>query len=214
MFTGIVEGVGTVKHIEKKGTFGKITVETSIVLANVKVGDSISVDGACLTATAINGSSFTADVSGETLKVTTLGELAAGSRVNIELALTLSKPLGGHLVTGHIDGVGVIKKMVSAGDNMELQVSVPAGLMAQIVRKGSITIDGISLTVAEAGHDSVKIAVIPHTLNNTGLLSKKAGSRVNVETDLIGKYVEKFFKKEEGRISEDFLSEHGFIRKG
>lgn len=214
MFTGIIEDVGTVKHIEKKGAFAKITVESDLLPSNVKPGDSIAIDGACLTATAINGSTFTADVSGETLNVTTLGSFVTGSRVNVELALTLSKPLGGHMVTGHIDAIGTIKGIAGNGGNVELTISVPAGLMPQIVKKGSIAIDGISLTVADLGADFVRIAVIPHTLKNTNLLSKKEGSHVNIETDIIGKYVEKFFAKKDSRITEAFLSEHGFFGKG
>lgn len=214
MFTGIIEDVGTVKHIEKKGAFAKITVESALLPSNVKPGDSISIDGACLTATAVSGSTFTADVSGETLNVTTIGSLSPGNRVNVELALTLSKPLGGHMVTGHVDAIGAIKGIVSSGENVELTVSVPSGLMPQIVKKGSIAIDGISLTVADLGADFVSIAVIPHTLKNTNLLSKKEGSKVNVETDILGKYVEKFFAKKESRITETFLSEHGFFGKG
>ncbi|HEY4708033.1 MAG TPA: riboflavin synthase [Thermodesulfobacteriota bacterium] len=214
MFTGIIEDVGTVKHIEKKGAFAKITVESALVPSNARTGDSIAIDGACLTATAINGSTFTADVSGETLNVTTLGSLVSGSRVNVELALTLSKPLGGHMVSGHVDAIGTIKGIVKNGENVELTVAVPTSLMPQIVKKGSIAIDGISLTVADLGADFVKIAVIPHTLRNTNLLSKKEGSRVNVETDIIGKYVERFFAKKESRITETFLSEHGFFGKG
>lgn len=213
MFTGIIEDVGTVKHIEKKGSFGKIAVETALPLNELREGDSISVDGACLTATGFSGSTFIADVSEETLKVTTLGGLSAGGKVNVERALTLSRPLGGHLVTGHIDGVGSIKKMARSGDYLDLEVSVPPELMAQVVRKGSVAIDGISLTIADLGPGSVRIAIIPHTLVRTTLLSKKEGARVNIETDIIGKYVEKFFNKKESRITEEFLSEHGFGKK-
>ncbi|MBW7957751.1 MAG: riboflavin synthase [Deltaproteobacteria bacterium] len=213
MFTGIIEDVGTVKHIEKKGPFGRITVETALPLNELREGDSISVDGACLTAAGFSGNAFSADVSEETLRVTTLGGLIAGSKVNIERALTLTRPLGGHLVTGHIDGVGSIKKMARSGDYLDLEIAVPPELMAQVVKKGSISIDGISLTIADLGPGCVRIAIIPHTLVKTTLLSKREGSRVNIETDIIGKYVEKFFNKKESRITEEFLSEHGFGTK-
>lgn len=213
MFTGIIEDVGTVKHIEKKGAFGRITVETALSLKELQEGDSIAVDGACLTAAGFSGNSFSADVSEETLSVTTLGELIAGSKVNIERALTLSRPLGGHLVSGHVDGVGHIKKMARSGGYLDLDITVPPELLNQVVKKGSIAVDGISLTVAGLGTGSVRIAVIPHTLEKTTLLSKKEGSRVNIETDIIGKYVEKFFNKKESRITEDFLALHGFGKK-
>ncbi len=213
MFTGIIEDVGTVKQIEKKGAFGRITVETALPLSEMREGDSIAVDGACLTASGFSGNAFSADVSEETLRVTTLGGLSAGSKVNIERALTLSRPLGGHLVTGHVDGLGSITKMARSGDYLDLEISLPGELMAQVVKKGSIAVDGISLTVADLGPGSVRIAVIPHTLGKTSLLSRKEGARVNIETDIIGKYVEKFFNKKESRITEEFLSEHGFGKK-
>lgn len=213
MFTGIIEDVGTVKQIEKKGAFGRITVETALSLSEMREGDSIAVDGACLTASGFSGNAFSADVSEETLRVTTLGGLSAGSKVNIELALTLSRPLGGHLVTGHVDGLGSIEKMARRGEYLDLEISLPGELMAQVVKKGSIAVDGISLTVADLAPGSVRIAIIPHTLGKTSLLSKKEGARVNIETDIIGKYVEKFFNKKESRITEEFLSEHGFGKK-
>lgn len=213
MFTGIIEDTGRVKSIEKRGAFGRITVETALSLKDVKTGDSIAVNGACLTATSISGKSFSADITEESLNVTTLGGLKSGDPVNLELALTLSKPLGGHLVTGHVDGVGVIRKKTSSGENLVIEVAAPQGVLAQVVKKGSITVEGISLTVAELLADGFTVAIIPHTLSMTTLLSKGEGSRVNLETDLIGKYVEKFLTKGSSRITEDFLSEHGFFRK-
>jgi riboflavin synthase len=213
MFTGIIEDVGRVKNIEKKGAFGRITVETGLPLKDVKPGDSIAVNGACLTATRVEGSSFSADISGETLSVTTLGGLKPGDKVNLELALTLSKPLGGHMVTGHVDGVGVIRRMKAEGGNLVIEVAAPMEVLAQVVKKGSITVEGISLTVAGLLSDGFTVAIIPHTLEKTNLLAMGEGAKVNLETDLVGKYVQKFIAKGESRVTEDFLSENGFFRK-
>lgn len=213
MFTGIIEDVGRVKNIEKRGAFGRITVETALPMKDARVGDSIAVNGACLTATAVSGGSFSADISEETLRVTTLGDLKSGDRVNLELALTLSKPIGGHMVTGHVDGVGSIRRKTASGENLVIEVAAPAGVLAQVVKKGSIAVEGISLTVAELLPDGFTVAVIPHTLEKTNLLAKGEGAKVNLETDLIGKYVQKFLAKDESRVTEDFLAEHGFFRK-
>ncbi len=215
MFTGIIEGVGAVKFIEKMGAFGRIGIEARLNLDEVNLGDSVSIEGVCLTVTGKEFGFFTADLSDETLRLTTLGELKSGSPVNLERPLTLSKPLGGHLVTGHIDGVGVLKKKIIKGGSAEIYISIPQGLMRQVVKKGSIAIDGISLTVADIEGDLVKAAIIPHTLNNTSLKAKKEGARVNIETDIIGKYVEKFFSAKEGKgLTEGFLAEHGFLKEG
>lgn len=214
MFTGIIEDVGAVKSIEKKGPSGRITVEANVSLKDVKLGDSISINGICLTVTGLSGASFVADLSGETMRVTNLGELKPGSRVNLEFALTLSKPLGGHLVSGHIDGVGQIRRKSAKGESMDIEFAVPEELMGQVVKKGSVAVDGISLTVADLIPGGFKVAVIPHTLKKTTLLSRPEGSRVNIETDIIGKYVEKFFTASRGgSITEGFLSDHGFLRK-
>lgn len=214
MFTGIIENLGTVKSIEKKGAFGRITIETGVDMDIVKLGDSISVNGACLTVTALSKAGFSADLSDETLNVTTLGELKAGDRVNLEFALTVSKPLGGHFVTGHVDGIGSIKKKTPKGASVDLEVAAPSHVLSQIVKKGSVAIDGISLTVADLTDGGFRIAIIPHTLKHTTLSLKPEGSKVNIETDIIGKYVEKFMRPEKRKgISEDFLSEHGFFKK-
>ena len=214
MFTGIIEDIGRVKSVEKRGAFGRITVETALITKDVKTGDSIAVNGACLTATALSAASFSADVSAETLNVTTLGSPKPGDSVNIELALTLTKPLGGHMVTGHVDGVGVIRKKTSRGENLVIEVAAEQSVLAQVVKKGSVAVDGISLTVAGLLPDAFTVAIIPHTLSMTNLLSKGEGSKVNLETDLIGKYVEKFLlTKGASRVTEDFLAENGFFKK-
>ncbi|MBI5827457.1 MAG: riboflavin synthase [Deltaproteobacteria bacterium] len=216
MFTGIIEGAGTVKSIEKKGASGRITVETNFPIEGTRPGDSIAVNGVCLTVDALSGDSFSADVSGETLLVTTLGGLRKREKVNVERALTLSRPLGGHIVTGHIDGVGFIKKKSARKDNLDLEVGVGPELMAYIVKKGSVAVDGISLTVAGLTAEGFRVAVIPHTLRKTTLELKAEGDKVNIETDIIGKYVEKFMTGflTEGKkgVNEAFLEEHGFLR--
>lgn len=218
MFTGIIEATGRVKSVEKKGASGRMIIEAPVDLVreNVKPGDSISVSGACLTVTEIKNNVFSADMSAETLKLTTLGTLTRGARVNLETALTLSKPLGGHIVTGHVDGIGTIRKKTVNGQYVDLEIGVPEKLMAQVVKKGSIAVDGISLTVTEAGRDFFKTAIIPHTFEKTILLSKAEGSAVNIETDVLAKYVERLLGQREDRsgISVDFLKEQGFFRKG
>ena len=216
MFTGIIEAVGKVKSIEKKGASGRIKVDASLDLTATSVGDSIAVSGACLTVVALTKTGFDADVSAETLGATTLGSLASGSYVNIERALTLSKPLGGHLVTGHVDGTGVIVSAVQTGAYVNIEVSCPPELMAQLVKKGSVALDGISLTVADLKRDAFTVAVIPHTLAKTTLNALKPGTKVNIETDVIGTYVLRYLdrgKGQGGNITEGFLAEHGFLKK-
>jgi len=211
MFTGIIEDVGSVKSIEKKGSSGRITVETSLDLSAIKEGDSIAVDGACLTVTGLGGGGFTADLSDETLRVTTLSELRAGSRVNLEPAMTLAKPLGGHLVTGHVDGIGSVASSVARQGSMDLEITAPEALMPLLVPKGSVAVDGISLTVAGLTRTGFRVAVIPHTLERTTLPLKKAGSRVNIETDIIGKYVDRLLRARTRGVTRDLLAEEGFI---
>ena len=225
MFTGIVDALGRVKAVEISGTSGKITVEPdepSFTMDGVAIGDSIAVSGVCLTVTAIGGGSFTADVSAETLKLTTLGRLSAGAVVNLEKALTLSKPLGGHLVSGHVDGIGTVKAKKVEGENVVFDISVDGSLAAQIVKKGSVAVDGISLTVAALTADGFTMAIVPHTMKATTLSDVSAGDKVNVETDMIGKYVQRYLDLEGGgkkqgvapsALTESFLSEHGFINK-
>lgn len=214
MFTGIIEGVGTVKSIEKKGAFGRIVVEAGALLEGTGLGDSIAVSGVCLTVTSLSGNNFSADISDETLRVTVLGELKSGDKVNLERSLTLSKPLGGHLVTGHTDGIGTIKRITPKGDTVDMEIKAGPELLAQIVKKGSVAIDGISLTVADISDSGFKVVIIPHTLKMTTLPYKKEGAKLNIETDIIGKYVEKYFSAgRKGGITEDFLSENGFFSR-
>ena len=218
MFTGIIEECGKVKSIEKGGVSGKIEIAVPgsfFAGRKAELGESIAIEGACLTVTAFSGDSFTADISEETFSLTTLGAFKLGDRVNLERALTLATPIGGHLVTGHIDGVGTIIEKIHSGNHIMMEIKVPDNLRPSLVFKGSISIDGISLTIASVTREGVRIALIPHTLENTTLEKKTVGAKVNIETDIIGKYVEKKLEgdKKEERVTEGFLAEHGFTKK-
>ncbi len=214
MFTGIIEAIGTVKSVEKHGVSGRITVRSRLGLNKGSIGESIAVDGVCLTVSAVTGDAFIADLSQETLSRSTLGCLKPNDMVNLERALTLNKPLGGHMVTGHIDGIASIKAVSSGGGSatgVELHVGAEPGIMRYIVEKGSVALDGISLTIAGIEAGSFRVSVIPHTLENTTLKHKKKGARLNIETDIIGKYVERLLTKEgRSNITRDYLREQGF----
>ena len=218
MFTGIIETLGTVKSIEKGTESGKIVVGVPENFAGegaLELGESIAVEGACLTVTAFNKDTFTADISAETFSFTTLGDLKPGVHVNLERALTLSTPIGGHLVTGHIDGLGTILEKGLRGSHIEMEIEVPDECRGGLVFKGSIAVDGISLTIASVTKSGVRIALVPHTLANTTLEEKRVGAKINLETDIIGKYVENQLKGniKDGRVTESFLAEHGFMGK-
>jgi riboflavin synthase len=182
------------------------------------VGDSISLDGYCQTVTALIGDAFEVEVSPETLAVTTAAQRKVGDRLNLERALQLGDRLGGHLVAGHVDSVGRITKLEDRGEFVVVNVEVPAGVSRYCVPKGSIAIDGISLTINQAGEREIELGIIPHTWANTTLRERRVGAAVNLEADLIGKYVERLLAartgggKEPGKIDEDFLTEHGFVK--
>jgi riboflavin synthase len=186
-------------------------------LTEVQAGDSINVNGACLTVAKIKGQEVELDLSQETLERTVLGELREGDQVNLERALKLSDRLGGHIVTGHIDGIGVIVDKRKERDFVQLRLKVPVSVSRYVVEKGSIAVDGISLTVNECQGEEVQITLIPYTIEKTTLKDKKAGDRVNLEADILGKYVEKLFgqrDKKFGEVDRSFLIEHGFIKGG
>lgn len=210
MFTGIIEEVG---RVERLGG-GSIAIACSRVLTDVHLGDSIAVNGVCLTVTSYDRTHFTADVMPETVRRTSLAELKKGSPVNLELALTLSARLGGHIVSGHIDGTGEIVSLVDEGNAILLKVAADAKLLRYIVEKGSVALDGISLTVAAVTATDFTVSLIPHTREVTNLGSKKAGSTINIETDIIGKYVEKMLgsaaPEPTSKISREFLAANGF----
>lgn len=216
MFTGIIEGLGTISEIRPAGAGRRMTITAGFELNGTRIGDSIAVNGACLTAVEISGTRFTADVSPETLKRSTLADARAGDRVNLERALRLSDRLDGHLVTGHIDGTARVRYKRDLGGSLAMGFSVPGQLGRYMIPKGSVAVDGISLTINTCGSGEFEIAVIPHTAKITTIGLKNPGDRVNIETDLIGKYVEKFLKEKKddsrpGGLDMAFLSKTGFL---
>ena len=197
MFTGIVQGMGTVRAIEPRGGDATIVFDTGDVsLAGVDLGGSIAVNGVCLTATQFDASSFRADVSRETLTLTTLGDCTIGMPVNVEKALLAGQALGGHYVTGHVDGVGQLVARHDDARSVRMEFQVPAGLARYVARKGSICIDGVSLTVNGAQGDRFDVNLVPHTLDVTTLGRLQPGSRVNLEVDIIARYVERMMHPE------------------
>lgn len=214
MFTGIVEEIGTIESVSRGTDSYILKIRADKVLGGTVEGDSIAVNGLCLTATSIENGSFTADVMPESLRRSSLAALKKGDSVNLERALSLSSRLGGHIVTGHIDGVGTIVKYKNEGNAVWITISAPESIMHYIVEKGSIAIDGVSLTVAAVGADWFKVSIIPHTGAKTILLQKREGVRVNLENDIIGKYIEKLCApstKAGGGITAEFLAENGFM---
>ena len=195
MFTGIIEEIGKVKKISIAGTSGSLEIAASKVLEGTKIGDSIAVNGVCLTVTGMTSSSFTADVMAETVRRTSLSLLSSGSGVNLERAMAADGRFGGHIVSGHIDGTGTITRLVREENAVWVYIGADSKILDLIVEKGSIAIDGISLTVAKAGENGFAVSVIPHTADETTLLSKKVGEIVNLENDIIGKYVQKLLCK-------------------
>lgn len=191
MFTGIVEECGTVLDVLKNGVSGSVQIQASTVLEGTKTGDSIAVNGVCLTVTKLTKSSFTADVMAETFRRTNLGNLGKNSRVNLERAMAADGRFGGHIVSGHIDGTGVISRIKEEGNAVWIYISAPQSILNLIVEKGSVAVDGISLTVAAVSDKEFAVSVIPHTRENTALSGKKTGAVVNLENDIIGKYVQK-----------------------
>lgn len=191
MFTGIIEEIGKIKRVSISGKSGSLEIGASKVLSGTKVGDSIAVNGVCLTVTSLSASGFTADVMAETLRRSSLGSLSAGSGVNLERAMAADGRFGGHIVSGHIDGTGTISKMQKEENAVWVHIKAATEILNLIVEKGSIAIDGISLTVAGVNESEFSVSVIPHTAEETTLLSKKAGDLVNLENDIIGKYVQK-----------------------
>jgi riboflavin synthase len=216
MFTGIIEGIGEIKSIKRRDENASFEIEVDFDLGDANVGDSIAIDGCCLTLTSRLGNHFWADLSDETLRISTLGGLNVGDKINVERALRVGDKMGGHMVQGHVDGVGKVVSFQDVGESKELKIQVPQKLMRYIVDKGSLAIGGISLTVNEIKADVASIRVIPHTIKSTTLNGKKPGDALNLEVDIIGKYVEKLKfpgsqeYREESKITEEFLKKHGF----
>jgi riboflavin synthase len=213
MFTGIVEEMGSVKAFRREAGGARLTISASTVLGNTALGDSICVNGVCLTVVEKGTAEFSADIAQETLKVTDLGNMRVGQQVNLERALQLSARIGGHLVTGHVDAVGRIREKRQEGNSWRIFIEAPEAALRYVIKKGSIAVDGISLTVAEAEADKTgfSVAMIPHTAKLTTLGFKAAGDSVNLETDVIGKYVEKLMSgRVEGGVSLEMLMKNGF----
>lgn len=195
MFSGIVEEMGVVTSRDHGRAGTRLSIRAPSILCDLKQGESVSVSGACLTAVEIGTAAFSVDVSTETLRVTTLGALTVGAAVNLERAMTLHDRIGGHLVTGHVDGTGIVREYTQNGRMAWLTCEVPAPILRYCIQKGSITIDGVSLTINTVSERGVSVAIVPHTANVTTLGGKRPGDSVNLESDLIGKYVERLLQR-------------------
>lgn len=215
MFTGIIEEMGTITAVKKNPLEARLTISGEKIFSDLKIGDSVAVNGVCLTAAEISGKTFTADVMNETFSRSSLSSLKAGSHVNLERAMAADGRFGGHIVAGHVDGTGTITQIKQDSNAIWYTISADSRILKYIVEKGSIAIDGTSLTVASVSKESFRVSIIPHTAKETILSEKKAGDTVNLENDIIGKYVEQLMSfnsdtKSESRITKDFLARAGF----
>lgn len=216
MFTGLVAELGTVQLLRREGSSYHLTVSAAKVMHNLKIGDSVAVNGACLTVVNINDQQFTADVMPETVRLTNIGSLQAGDKVNLERTLRLCDGLDGHIVRGHVEGLGTITGKKPEGIAVAVRIDTEARLLKYIIPKGSIAIDGISLTVTKVDDCGFSVAIIPHTAKETTLGFKNVGDKVNLETDIIGKYVEKMLglgdnKQTAAVLNKNMLMENGFL---
>jgi riboflavin synthase len=211
MFTGIVEEVGTLRSVVKFADRARLVVEAKTVLEGTRPGDSINIDGVCQTVAELMPGAFAVDTLAESLKKTTIGSLTSGSRVNLERALRADSRLGGHIVQGHVSAAVPVRDLRETGNNVYLTVEVPDNLIRYCVREGSIALDGISLTIADIAGNRITVNIIPVTIENTALKYKKTGGRVNLETDIIGRYVERLLALHgDGGLSEEKLRELGY----
>ena len=221
MFTGIIEGLGTISRIRPAGRGKRFTFEADFGLDQTKIGDSIAVNGACLTVVKISGNRFEVDLSPETLAASTFDKAKQGDRLNLERAMRLSDRIDGHLVSGHVDGIGVIKQQEKLGNAIMVTIGAPTSLTRYMIRKGSVAVDGISLTVNACDANRFTVSIIPHTAQLTTIKMKQAGDAVNIETDMIGKYVERFIRGEavkdgerataSSSIDMEFLAKSGYL---
>lgn len=216
IFTGIIEELGVVNSIAINGASGCITIKAKKVLEGTQLGDSIAVNGTCLTVTSINSDGFSADVMAETVKRTSLSQVGKGDLVNLERAMILNGRFGGHIVSGHIDGTGTITKYTKEENAIWVTIKAPDEILDLIVEKGSICIDGISLTVATVSDQDFQVSIIPHTAKETTLIHKKVGSLVNLENDIVGKYIKKLMEnnqeeqaKKASGLTMEMLEEYG-----
>lgn len=207
MFSGIIEEIGTTKRVSTD----RLTIKAKKVLEGTKLGDSIAINGACLTVVDRDEETFSVDVMPETLRLTNLGQLKVGDGVNLERALAMGDRLGGHFVQGHVEGVGHILSLTPEERAILIRFSVPPELMRYVVKKGFIAVDGISLTITDCDHNFFSVSLVAYTQHNTTLASKKPGDPVNIETDIIAKYVERLRQGTNSAIDLDFLAEHGFM---
>jgi riboflavin synthase len=213
MFTGIIEDIGIITNISKLGGKWEFSIKTSLLSQDIQEGDSISIDGVCLTATKVEKDTCFADTSLETLSLTTLKEKRTGNRVNIERAMKSDGRFGGHIVMGHVDGIGTIVGMKKEGDSIRLEIEIPSNISRYIVKKGSVAVDGISLTVNDQRDTIFVVNIIPYTTSRTTIGAKNMRDKVNIETDIVGKYVESFMSKAKGKgIDLNFLYEHGYVK--
>ncbi|GAB7086000.1 riboflavin synthase [Marinifilum fragile] len=217
MFTGLVEEIGQIKAIERGAKSIRLSIAASKIMDDVKLGDSIATNGICLTVVSFDSAGFTADVMPETMSRTSFGTLGIGSKVNLERAVRVGDRLGGHMVSGHVDGLGEIVGQEKDDNAIWVSIAAPKNILKYVIEKGSIAIDGISLTVAYVDEKIFKVSIIPLTQDDTTLTSKKTGEKVNLECDMTAKYIEKFMfhreeeeKSEKSDISMDFLKENGF----
>lgn len=217
MFTGIIQAVGRLRGLESRRGDARIALETGALdLADVQLGDSIAVNGVCLTAVALDAGSFAADVPRESLGLTTFSRLKPGSRVNLEKSLTLSTPLGGHLVSGHVDGLGQVLERREDARSVRFRIQAPSELARYIALKGSICVDGASLTVNRIEGDAFELNIVPHTIGQTIMGDYRKGTEVNLEVDLVARYLERLLladgtdESAHGGITKEFLADHGF----
>lgn len=217
MFTGIIEEVGTISSVKKGAKESRLVVRGNKIFEDLKIGDSVAVNGICLTATEISGKTFTADVMNETLNRSSLSSIKSGSHVNLERAMAADGRFGGHIVSGHVDGTGTITAIKEDGNAIWYTIAAQEIIIKYVIEKGSIAIDGISLTVAKVTGDSFSVSIIPHTAKETILFERKCGDKVNLENDMIAKYVEKLVglgnnesSKAKSSVTPEFLAKHGF----
>lgn len=214
MFTGIIEQIGLVAGVIRTSNSARIAVSAPKLFDDAKLGDSVSINGVCLTIVHLRRNFAEFDLSGETLKKSSLGDIKIGDRVNLERALPVNGRLGGHMVTGHIDGLAEIRNKVASGDGFDLYLSIPSEILRYLVPKGSVAIDGVSLTAADFIDGLLRIAVIPHTAKTTILGEARIGARVNIEVDLLSKYIEKHLSSEPKGITDEMMTRVGFLPMG